>query len=252
VDPDLVLRCQQGIIAGMSNDKLAELLGVDPSQVVEIRRDAESLVAEHGRLVMEKLDSLGPEHSRRPLSPETRARFAEVVDQVFVPTLKAAGYRKSRLRWSRPGDPVVTEVSIQRDSDLYRDTTRFTVNWDVLLTSGAAMSRSMGQRGVFMGRIGWFGNPPADRWWTVSADRFSKKWESVIEDPMGDDDAAALLVSHLDALLAFLDDARSPERLIEFIEENQQARGWAPYGASYVRDAAAVLSILTPYLDTSR
>ena len=105
----------------------------------------------------------------RPRREETVRVFDELVREIFVPPLKRAGYRKSRLVWTRTRAAADVRVDLQRGMSS-SELLRFTVNWSISGTPARA------------GRISAFYDDDRDRWWSVQLGRLACDPPFVTED----------------------------------------------------------------------
>lgn len=154
----------------------------------------------------------------RKRDPATTEAFESLMQRTFVPVLKAAGYRKTRYTWQRPGEEVSPRVDIQRGHSS-GDLLTFTSNWSLTVPGFderlTAFSTDPNPDGVARGRIGEFLPRSADTWWSVQLGWFAREPPDVIDDPEA---VEAEIKLGLRRMLSFLDEIDSIDALIEIVE----------------------------------
>jgi hypothetical protein len=155
----------------------------------------------------------------RPRLRSTTEAFEGLVSRIYVPTLKRAGYKKTRSVWHREGRPVWPVVDIQRgnaDGDLLT----FTTNWAIHVPGYSPRvfqekRDSINSHAVPLGgRIGEFTESREDHWWAAGLGQLRRTSPNTpcnsVEAEISD-----LLSDHV---LPFLDRFTTIRSVIDYIE----------------------------------
>jgi hypothetical protein len=184
----------------------------------------------------------------QPRDPATTARFADLIQQIFVPPLKEAGYRKKAKVWTLRGDPIWSVIDIQRkwsNSDLIQ----FMINWTVAVHAGQASGSSGAST-----RLHWSDTVVSGRvdevlprirdWgysWSIQVGWLARDFpRPVIDDPGKCEEEIA---NGLSRMIAFLTDLDTIGKLMSYVENVE--RSGRVLGARLNPERVAALRLLT-------
>jgi hypothetical protein len=222
VDDEIRWQILRGQLHGKTSEQISVRIGLDRHRVQEIIDAGFADLTDKQDEVSQSIERFVAESSRViPRLDSTTHVFENLVASVFVPTLKAAGFKKTRHIWHRPGRDVWPVVDIQK-GNANGDLLTFTSNWAIHVPGWARLRGSSEREtvntysGPLGGRIGEFGSNPSDYWWAAGLGELRRIRPRTPCDDVPSEIAELLSLK----LLPFLDRFDSLSSLVDYIESH--------------------------------